>query len=647
MISERTVVVVPVPDEASGALGHFADPPELPLLVSTVTINGAEHRFRSIRTAPTATMFCQWRAELPTAGRYEVAVFVPSNHATATRARYFVHGAQNRSGPVEAFVNQEVVFNAWVPLGIFEFDPASEADVRVEAQNGSDENPAREMAFDVVRWVLVEGWVWPVEGGQRRIGHPFNEFREDFAANHLHEGVDLPAAEGTPIVSVVPGIVVAINPNTPADTGYGNNLRVAHDDGSGFEVRYAHFSEFEPGLEVGQRVEAGQRLGLAGHTGNVFPKSAAGAHLHVNLTHPVHGLSGYVAKFVMDPEPFLRSLIELAGPGGVPGRRITPPPVPEPEPEPEPGPAGDFARLPDGLHALAGLHGPADPGNFFWTQAAFDVVRDTGVAAVKVQVSNQDTITADTANRLREHARLLLARLVVPLGDHPAGTDAFAFLLNEIDGGSQALARAVSTGIQFFEVHNEPNLSDEGCFAHWQNGAEFAEFFIRVLNRLRERFPGVQFGFPGVSPGGELAGIVLPDGRVRGKRAPSDRFLEQAAPAIRAADFLCTHVYWGGDGSTFEQAVAELRATCERFPDKVVFATEFSNNHREVPKEQKAEQYLAFYRAVRALPPNLGAVFSYCLSASDPTFAHEAWLDGGGFTPIAAGLRPHSGFLRG
>ncbi|MEU4558992.1 M23 family metallopeptidase [Actinoplanes sp. NPDC023936] len=86
----------------------------------------------------------------------------------------------------------------------------------------------------------------------------------------LHAGVDLAAAHGTPIVAVGAGTVVAAGPAG----GYGNAVLVRHDDG--YLTHYGHMSEVQ--VAAGQRVDAGERIGLEGSTGH-----STGPHLHFEV----------------------------------------------------------------------------------------------------------------------------------------------------------------------------------------------------------------------------------------------------------------------------------------------------------------------------------------------------------------------------
>ncbi|MBS1894804.1 MAG: peptidoglycan DD-metalloendopeptidase family protein [Actinobacteria bacterium] len=122
-------------------------------------------------------------------------------------------------------------------------------------------------------------FVWPVEG---TLTSSFG-----YRWGRQHEGVDIGAAEGTPIWAAADGTVVLQQPEYESG-GYGNYTCIEHD-GVGLTTCYAHQSAFE--VSPGQRVAQGQVIGLVGNTGNSF-----GAHLHFEVR------AGGVAQ---DPLAFL------------------------------------------------------------------------------------------------------------------------------------------------------------------------------------------------------------------------------------------------------------------------------------------------------------------------------------------------------
>jgi murein DD-endopeptidase MepM/ murein hydrolase activator NlpD len=87
---------------------------------------------------------------------------------------------------------------------------------------------------------------------------------------HLHTGVDLRAAEGTPIKAAAGGVVRRAG----ARGGYGNAVEIDH--GNGVSTLYAHARALN--VEEGQTIEPGQAVGWVGHTGK-----ATGPHLHFEV----------------------------------------------------------------------------------------------------------------------------------------------------------------------------------------------------------------------------------------------------------------------------------------------------------------------------------------------------------------------------
>ena len=88
-----------------------------------------------------------------------------------------------------------------------------------------------------------------------------------------HEGIDVGAAEGTPIWAAADGTVV-LQQGEYESGGYGNFTCLDH--GGGVTTCYAHQSAFN--VSPGARVSQGDVIGLVGNTGNSF-----GAHLHFEV----------------------------------------------------------------------------------------------------------------------------------------------------------------------------------------------------------------------------------------------------------------------------------------------------------------------------------------------------------------------------
>ncbi|GAB2905424.1 peptidoglycan DD-metalloendopeptidase family protein [Streptomyces mayteni] len=105
----------------------------------------------------------------------------------------------------------------------------------------------------------------PVPG--RSVTYAYGVRNSRYAAG-FHTGNDYAAPTGTPVVAVRSGTVVWSNDNGGA---YGKWLGLRADNGRDYV--YCHLSSRE--VRAGTRVDAGQRLGRIGATGNV-----TGPHLH-------------------------------------------------------------------------------------------------------------------------------------------------------------------------------------------------------------------------------------------------------------------------------------------------------------------------------------------------------------------------------
>jgi len=169
--------------------------------------------------------------------------------------------------------------------------------------------------------------------------------------------------------------------------------------------------------------------------------------------------------------------------------------------------------------------------------------------------------------------------------------------------------------LRYVEIHNEPNVTVEGLGANWTNGYEFGAWFLAVMNLYRRRFPDALFGFPGLSPG--------PTTDIR---ASSELFIQQATTAAQQADWVGIHAYWVNERELSDVSLGlDFARYRERFPEKVLFVTEFGNPVQS--KEVAADQYSRYYAMLRHLP-GLGGAFAYVLSTSDPSESPRwAWRD--------------------
>ena len=106
------------------------------------------------------------------------------------------------------------------------------------------------------------GFIWPVDG----------TFVSGFGMRwgRMHQGVDITAPSGAPVVAVASGTVYEVGWHG----GFGNLVVIDH--GGGLQTYYAHNSSFA--VSAGQTVGQGQVISYVGSTGN-----SSGPHVHLEV----------------------------------------------------------------------------------------------------------------------------------------------------------------------------------------------------------------------------------------------------------------------------------------------------------------------------------------------------------------------------
>lgn len=117
----------------------------------------------------------------------------------------------------------------------------------------------------------------------------FGSVRSD--GEKIHEGLDIRCIQRDkqgepidPVMATADGTVVYIN-NRPSLSNYGNYIVVKHEvEGLEIDSLYAHLRSIRAGLQVGQRVKAGEQIAIMGHTSNTHePITKERAHVHFEL----------------------------------------------------------------------------------------------------------------------------------------------------------------------------------------------------------------------------------------------------------------------------------------------------------------------------------------------------------------------------
>jgi murein DD-endopeptidase MepM/ murein hydrolase activator NlpD len=107
------------------------------------------------------------------------------------------------------------------------------------------------------------GYIWPAQGTLTS-GYGWRWGR-------LHQGIDIGAPIGTPVIAAAPGEVISAGWDSG---GYGNLVKIKHSDGS--VTFYAHNNKLL--VYSGQQVSQGQQIAEVGSTGY-----STGPHLHFEI----------------------------------------------------------------------------------------------------------------------------------------------------------------------------------------------------------------------------------------------------------------------------------------------------------------------------------------------------------------------------
>jgi murein DD-endopeptidase MepM/ murein hydrolase activator NlpD len=123
--------------------------------------------------------------------------------------------------------------------------------------------------------------IWPVRGW---VTSPFGNRISPFSSIlKFHEGIDIAAQTGMPVLAPADGLVMKAG----FSTGYGHQVEISH--GYGIKTSYAHNSRLS--VKAGQRVKRGDVIAYVGDSG-----SSTGPHLHYEVR--VNGLPVNPARYV-------------------------------------------------------------------------------------------------------------------------------------------------------------------------------------------------------------------------------------------------------------------------------------------------------------------------------------------------------------
>lgn len=153
-------------------------------------------------------------------------------------------------------------------------DTIRDSDVMQESTANPQDEKSSVSESNTLNDSNIDGkYLWPLTGynvisseyGTRM--HPVKKAME------FHNGIDIPAPEGTPVLAADKGTVAEIGDNETD----GNYVILNH--GGGIQTFYSVLFGFAEGLAAGDTVQQGDVIGYVGSTGK-----ATGNHLHLSLT---------------------------------------------------------------------------------------------------------------------------------------------------------------------------------------------------------------------------------------------------------------------------------------------------------------------------------------------------------------------------
>jgi len=160
---------------------------------------------------------------------------------------------------------------------------------------------AKELAaYGAGAQLYVDGFAFPVAGPVDFIDSWGFPRMTGTKYSHWHQGTDIFAAQGTPLVATEDGTLAKIGSGVLG----GNKLWVVGE--SGTEYYYAHLSAFAAGAVNGKAVKAGEVVGYVGNTGNAL---GTPFHLHFEI-HPN-------GEGAVNPYPLLKAVYSSAGKNGL------------------------------------------------------------------------------------------------------------------------------------------------------------------------------------------------------------------------------------------------------------------------------------------------------------------------------------------
>ena len=122
-------------------------------------------------------------------------------------------------------------------------------------------------------------------------------------AKQMHKGIDIQAKHDEVLATEDKGKVIKVNNNTDGGAGRYVTVEYSRPNGNKYQCTYMHLSRID--VKVGDKVNAGQKLGMSGNTGT----RTTGEHLHFS----VKSVSSDGTKRDIDPAAYLAEISQKGG----------------------------------------------------------------------------------------------------------------------------------------------------------------------------------------------------------------------------------------------------------------------------------------------------------------------------------------------
>ncbi|MPZ31121.1 MAG: peptidoglycan DD-metalloendopeptidase family protein [Rhodospirillales bacterium] len=262
-----------VEDSFEASLVRAGAPPDLSLKLKDALSSALDRRHRDANQLDSSgTFYVRYRQTFATDGR-EIGAgrIVFADVMTAARGRIAVHGFRPTRGAEQLWLasGESLAAPAMrLPLETVSVSSAFgvRADPFEQPRHGLGAPSRLGTVGATINTATARGIALGLAPG------PGRSASRGGAAFLMHNGVDLVAPAGTPVLAAASGTVVGAAPNA----GYGNWIRIAH--ARNVATVYGHLSAFAPGVSAGVKVQRGQVIGFVGNTGR-----STGPHLHFEV----------------------------------------------------------------------------------------------------------------------------------------------------------------------------------------------------------------------------------------------------------------------------------------------------------------------------------------------------------------------------